>query len=145
MIPVDHHTYAQTKMISDLSMLLHHALHWAVYETSQFMRLWYLSHMQPAKAQGASNCFSREVRNSFYSRKQMATYDFHGEVRTPCPLCLRPYQSFKEFEFTWQENSLDNVFLVINLFYNLQSGSNGFITEGRRGGDGGVQRNQYNL
>ena len=31
------------------------------------------------------------------------------------------------------KNSLDNVFLVINLFYNLQSGSNGFITEGRRG------------
>ena len=31
------------------------------------------------------------------------------------------------------ENSLDNVFLVINLFYNLLSGSNGFITEGRRG------------
>ena len=31
------------------------------------------------------------------------------------------------------ENSLDNVFLVINLFYNLQSGSNGFNTEGRRG------------
>ena len=24
-------------------------------------------------------------------------------------------------------------FIVINLFYNLQSGSNGFITEGRRG------------
>ena len=35
------------------------------------------------------------------SRKQMATYDFHGEVRTPCPLCLRPYQSFKQFEFTF--------------------------------------------
>ena len=31
------------------------------------------------------------------------------------------------------ENSLDNVFLVINLFYSLQSGSNGFITEGRVG------------
>ena len=31
------------------------------------------------------------------------------------------------------DNSLDNVFLVINLFYSLQSGSNGFITEGRRG------------
>ena len=31
------------------------------------------------------------------------------------------------------ENSPDNVFLVINLFYSLQSGSNGFITEGRRG------------
>ena len=31
------------------------------------------------------------------------------------------------------ENSLDNVFLVINLFYSLQSGPNGFITEGRRG------------
>ena len=31
----------------------------------------------------------------------MATYDFHGEVRTPCPLCLRPYQSFKQFEFTF--------------------------------------------
>ena len=30
------------------------------------------------------------------------------------------------------ENSLDN-FLVINLFYSLQSGSNGFITEGRMG------------
>ena len=30
-------------------------------------------------------------------------------------------------------NSLDNVFLVINLFYSLQSGSNGFITEGMRG------------
>ena len=41
-------------------------------------------------------------------------------------------------------------FLVINLFYSLQSGSNGFITEGRRGsnffqGVGGVQRNPYNL
>ena len=48
------------------------------------------------------------------------------------------------------ENSLDNVFLVINLFYSLQSGSNGFIKEGRRGsnffqGAGGVQRNPYNL
>ena len=32
-----------------------------------------------------------------------------------------------------QKNSLDNVVLVINLFYSLQSGSNGFITEGRRG------------
>ena len=31
------------------------------------------------------------------------------------------------------ENSLDNVFLVIILFYSLQSGSNGFITEGRSG------------
>ena len=48
-----------------------------------------------------SNCFSREVRTSFSSRKQMATYDFHGEVRTPCPLCLRPYQRFKQFEFTF--------------------------------------------
>ena len=44
-------TDAQTKMKSDLSMLLHRALHLAVNETSQFMRLWYLSHMQPAKAQ----------------------------------------------------------------------------------------------
>ena len=34
------------------------------------------------------------------------------------------------------ENSLVNVFLVINLFYSLQSGSNGFITELRRGGGG---------
>ena len=32
------------------------------------------------------------------------------------------------------EGSLDNVFFsVINLFYSLQSGSNGFITERRRG------------
>ena len=41
-------------------------------------------------------------------------------------------------------------FLVINLFYSLQSGLNGLITEGRRGsnffqGVGGVQRNPYNL
>ena len=50
---------------------------------------------------GGLNCFSREVRTSFYSRKQMATYDFHGEVRTPCPLCPGPYQSFKQFEFTF--------------------------------------------
>ena len=34
---------------------------------------------------GGGDCFSREVRTSFSSRKQMATYDFHGEVRTPCP------------------------------------------------------------
>ena len=39
-----------------------------------------------------------EVRTSFSSRKQKATYDFHGEVRT---LCLRPYQSFKQFEITF--------------------------------------------
>ena len=50
---------------------------------------------------GGSNCFSREVRTNFSSRKQMATYDFHGEARTPCPLCLRPYQSFKQFQFTF--------------------------------------------
>ena len=31
----------------------------------------------------------------------MATYDFHGELRTPCPLCLCLYQSFKQFEFTF--------------------------------------------
>ena len=48
------------------------------------------------------------------------------------------------------ENSLDNVFLVINLFYSLQSGSNGFITEGRRGsnffqGVAVFKRNPYNL
>ena len=34
---------------------------------------------------GGSNCFSREVRTSFSSKKQLATYDFHGEVRTPPP------------------------------------------------------------
>ena len=38
-----------------------------------------------------------------------------------------------EVEARRPENSLDNVYLVINLFYSLQSGSNGFITEGRRG------------
>ena len=31
------------------------------------------------------------------------------------------------------ESSLDNFFLVINLFYSLQSGSNGFVKDGRRG------------
>ena len=47
------------------------------------------------------------------------------------------------------ESSLDNVFLVINLFYSLQSGSNGFITKGRRGSNFfqgvGVHRTPYNL
>ena len=38
---------------------------------------------------GGGQGFSRELRTSFSFRKQMATYDFHGEVRTPCPLCLR--------------------------------------------------------
>ena len=32
-------------------MFMHHALHWAVNETSQFMRLQFLSNMRPAKAQ----------------------------------------------------------------------------------------------
>ena len=32
------------------------------------------------------------------------------------------------------ENSLDNVFFSHQLIYNLQGGTNGFITEGRRGG-----------
>ena len=45
-------------------------------------------------------------------------------------------------------NSLDNVFLVINLFYSLQSGSNGFITEGRMHGvqllpGGGVSKETH--
>ena len=44
------------------------------------------------------------------------------------------------------ENGLDNFFLAINLFYSLQSGSNGFITEVQLlPGGGGVQRNPYNL
>ena len=34
---------------------------------------------------------------------------------------------------TVRKQSGQGFFLVINLFYNLQSGSNGFITEGRRG------------
>ena len=37
----------------------------------------------------------------FLLGNEWPTYDFHGEVRTPCPLCLRPYQSFKRFEFTF--------------------------------------------
>ena len=48
------------------------------------------------------------------------------------------------------ENSLDNVFLVINLFYSLQSGIQWFYYRGEEGvqllpGGGGVQRNPYNL
>ena len=49
------------------------------------------------------------------------------------------------------ENGLDNVFLAINLFYSLQSGSNGFYYRGEEKGvqllpgGGGVQRNPYNL
>ena len=54
-----------------------------------------------SNGEGGSNCFSREVRTSFSPRKQKATYDFHGEVRTPCPLCLHLYQSFKQFGFTF--------------------------------------------
>ena len=43
------------------------------------------------------------------------------------------------------ENSLDSVFLVINLFYSLQSGSNGFYYRGEEGvqllpGDGGCPK-----
>ena len=34
---------------------------------------------------------------------------------------------------TARKQSGQCIFLVINLFYSLQSGSNGFITEGRRG------------
>ena len=48
------------------------------------------------------------------------------------------------------ENSLDSVFLVINLFYSLQSGSKWFYYRGEEGlqlllGGWGVQRNPYNL
>ena len=51
---MDHHTYAQTHKVIrlqrsgidtikiDFCMFQHRALHWAVNETSQFMRLWYL-------------------------------------------------------------------------------------------------------
>ena len=53
----------------------------------------------------------------------------------PCPLCLRPYQSFKQFGFT--ENSLDNVFfghhfilqfpeLIQWFYYRGEEGSNFF-------------------
>ena len=31
----------------------------------------------------------------------MTTYGFIGRSGPPCPLCLRPYQSFKQFEFTF--------------------------------------------
>ena len=55
----------------------------------------------PDNSNGGGGGGGGEVRTSFSSRKQMATYDFHGEVRTPCPLCLRPYQSFKQFGFTF--------------------------------------------
>ena len=34
---------------------------------------------------GGSNCFSREVRTSFSSRKQMATYDYLGRSGPPAP------------------------------------------------------------
>ena len=48
-----------------------------------------------------------------------------------------------------QETVWTMFFIVINLFYSLQSGSNGFITEGRRGSTssmgGGVQRDPNNL
>ena len=50
MIPVDI-TRTHRRTNQDVNWFLHHALHWAVNETSQFMRLCYLSHMRPAKAQ----------------------------------------------------------------------------------------------
>ena len=46
---------------------------------------------------GGGGCFSMEVRTSFSSRKYMTTCHFPCP---PLPLCLRPYQSFKQFEFT---------------------------------------------
>ena len=38
----------------------------------------------------------------FSSRKQTTTYDFPGgRSGPPAPLCFRPYQGFKQFEFTF--------------------------------------------
>ena len=50
---MDHHTYAhsQSKMLIDLCIFLHRALHWTINETIQFMRLCNLSHMRPTMAQ----------------------------------------------------------------------------------------------
>ena len=45
--------------------------------------------------EGGSYCFSREVRTSFSSRKQMATYDFHGD---PLPPLSPP---ISEFQTVW--------------------------------------------
>ena len=39
----------------------------------------------PTGLGGGSNCFSREVRTSFSSRKQMATYNFMGRSGPPAP------------------------------------------------------------
>ena len=63
------------------------------------------------KCGGGGDCFSMEVRTSFPSRKYMTTCNFPGGggggggggglgPLPPLPLCLRPYQSFKQFEFT---------------------------------------------
>ena len=42
-----------------------------------------------------SNCFSREVRTSFSSRKQMATYDFHWGGPDPLPPLSPPISEFQ--------------------------------------------------
>ena len=70
---------------------------------------------------GGSNCFSREVRTSFSSRKQMATYDFHGEVRTPCPLCLRlgpnKHTGSEVSAHIRVSNSLNSHFIYLFIFF----------------------------
>ena len=102
---------------------------------------------------GRLNCFSREVRTSFSSRKHMATYDFHWEVRTPCPLCLRPYRSFKQFEGGSRPDGQKTVWTMFfshQLILQFTEWIQWFYYRGEEGvqlllGGGGVQRNPYNL
>ena len=57
----------------------------------------------------------------FSSRKQMATYDFHGEVRTPCPLCLRlgpdKHTGSEVSAYIRVSNSLNSHFIFYYFFF----------------------------
>ena len=102
------------------------------------------------KIKETANINSGHVLLSFGSHVMMAltqenvhyTLNSGSGVRTSRIGFMRGYRNFCRawgggggggVEARRPEDSLDNVFLVINLFYSLQSGSNGFITEGRRG------------
>ena len=47
----------------------------------------------------------------------MATYDFHGQVRTPCPLCLRLGPNKHTGSEVSAHNSLNSHFIYLFIFF----------------------------
>ena len=72
-------------------------------ENKKFYRQTCVCGSRQLQGGGGGGCFSMEVRTSFSSRKYTTTCNFPGGGLGPLPplhICLRPYQSFKQFEFT---------------------------------------------